>query len=705
MPESIPVRHPVFHSFRPWPRHRFARAAGLCLACAATTALANEPLETPEVELPPVTVSASRIPRDASEVPLNLTVLDRHELRESPALVLDDRLRDVPGFSLFRRSGSLGTHPTAQGVSLRGIGPSGAGRTLVLLDGFPLNDPFGGWVQWSRVPMLAVERVELVRGGGSTAWGNTAMGGVINIVTEEPTGPVARVEGLAGNRGTSQGSFYVANRDDPWGMAFDGRFFETDGYPVVARRWRGPVDESIWSRHAVVNATLTRSFAEGDWTGRAGFFSERRGNGTPFTGNETDNLRVSSRLRWSAGESGDWEWLAFAEKVDFSSRFSGVAADRSSETPALDQFSVPSDVAGTGLVWSREVGDLHQLVGGFDYRRISGETNEDYFFSNGQFQNRRTAGGSQDIAGLFLEDNVTLADDWLLTFGGRLDYWRQFDGGVWERNRQTGDTLRRERFSSRDGWGFHPRIGARHFVSSNLSARAAVYQAFRVPTVNELYRPFRVGNDTTQANSDLDLERLTGMETGLDFSGGDWFTGQVTAFHTELRDPVANVTLETLPGGGTLRQRRNLDRAVIQGFEVEGAARLSKSLQIGAAYLFSHGEVTRATDQPGLEGKWLAQSPRHQATLFSRFRWENGARLGVSLRHVGSQFEDDLNTRKLRGFWVTDVNVSMEVRDGLTLFAAVENLFDETRLTGLGADGLESIGAPRLFHGGARWEW
>jgi outer membrane cobalamin receptor len=149
---------------------------------------ASSAVETPgaPVRLEPVVVSAGRVEQALQDVPSNVTVLTRDDIERSAARTVDDLLRQIPGFSLFRRSSSLVANPTTQGVSLRGIGPSGVSRTLVLLDGVPLNDPFGGWVCWSKVPLESIERIEVVRGGGSALYGNYALGGVINIVTRKP---------------------------------------------------------------------------------------------------------------------------------------------------------------------------------------------------------------------------------------------------------------------------------------------------------------------------------------------------------------------------------------------------------------------------------------------------------------------------------------------------------------------------------------
>ena len=118
----------------------------------------------PATLLEELTVTPTRTEQRLGDMPASINVLSAEDIRQSPALVADDVLRQVSTFSLFRRTSSLSSHPTAQGVSLRGVGPSGVSRTLVLLDNVPFNDPFGGWVYWTRVPLENTERIEMVDG-------------------------------------------------------------------------------------------------------------------------------------------------------------------------------------------------------------------------------------------------------------------------------------------------------------------------------------------------------------------------------------------------------------------------------------------------------------------------------------------------------------------------------------------------------------
>ena len=168
-------------------------------------------------------------------MPASVNIVTNEQIERSPAVVADDVLRQVPTFSLFRRTSSLAANPTAQGVSLRGIGPSGVSRTLVLLDDVPFNDPFGGWVYWTRVPMMNAERIEIIDGATSSLYGNYAMGGVINIVTNRPTPRTLIFKPQYGNRSTPKMDLFASDVWGKFGVTFDATSLQTDGYVIVRR--------------------------------------------------------------------------------------------------------------------------------------------------------------------------------------------------------------------------------------------------------------------------------------------------------------------------------------------------------------------------------------------------------------------------------------------------------------------------------------
>lgn len=672
------------------------------------------------VRLDPVVVSAARVEQQLRDVPANVTVITREDIEQSPARTVDDLLRQVPGFSLFRRSSSMVTHPTTQGVSLRGIGPSGVSRTLVLLDGVPLNDPFGGWIYWSKVPLESIERIEVARGGGSGVWGNYALGGVINIITRRPEARVAQLKVDGGTRNTVDTDLLVSHASGPWGISLEGSFFDTDGYKIVKKSQRGAIDVNADSSHKTFNGRVeyTPSLASSLFLAGT-FFREDRGNGTPLQNNETETGYIATGGRLKTADGSDWQLTLFSHMQTFNSTFTSAAVDRNSETPALDQFDVPSTDAGANLQWSKRIFQSHLLTAGTDVRWIDGETNEFFTFNQTlkDFTGRRKAGGEQFLAGAYVQDIFTPAPGWQITVAGRFDSWQSFNASRVQQNKQTGVVTRDNQFSDRDEFAFSPKVALLYHATDQLSLRSSFYKGFRAPTINELFRPFRVRNDITEANENLDPERLIGGEVGMDYSIMRNLLGRLTAFWNEVKDPVVNVTkgigegaaMEPcgfVPVGGVCRQRDNLDRTRIRGIEAELEYRPHPSWAFSSSYLYNHTEVLSAPNQPELEGKRIAQVPRHQGTV--KVGYTNPALINVSVqgRFIGDQYEDDLNSLKLGDYVVVDLmlwrSIPLPKLSAGEVFLAVENLFDRDYEVAKTADGIVTTGTPLLVHGGVR---
>jgi outer membrane receptor protein involved in Fe transport len=674
----------------------------------------EEPPQAEAVWRDEVVVTANRREETLREVAAHVTVLGREEIDQSAALSVDDLLRQVPGFSLFRRSSGLVAHPTSQGVSLRGIGPSGASRTLVLLDGVPLNDPFGGWVQWARVPQESLDCIEIVRGGGSDLWGSSALGGVLQILTASPRQRSLSGALEGGDHGQLRAGVSASGRRGPLGLSADVSRLE-GGYPVLREDQRGAIDVDATSEATAFYGRMDASLSPAaTLLARGNFFDEDRGNGTPLTTNGTTGGYLTAGLSRVGPQGGEWTASLAGHRQSFASTFSSQAADRSSEIPSLDQFDVSAEALSGAAQWTGEIGGRHSLTAGFDARWTGAENAEDFFYSaeEGRFLRRRRAGGEQLQGALYLQEELDLGERWRFTFGGRVDAWSNRSGFRTERTLSDGTVLASEEFPNRNEIAFSPRLSLVYAARERLLLRGALYRAFRAPTINELYRPFRVRNDITAANAGLDPEILTGAELGLDL-GTSRSGFRLTAFWNHEEDAVSNVTLGLGPGavspcgfvpaGGICRQRQNLEDVRIAGLEAEAEHRPTPFWRISASYLLSRPEIRKASQDPGLEGNRLAQVPEHQ--IVARLGYANVDRLAGSLqlRYGSEQLEDDLNTLALDGYLVADLLLRRRLRQGVELFAGIENLFDETVEAGRTADGLVSVGAPRLIHGGVRF--
>jgi outer membrane receptor protein involved in Fe transport len=683
----------------PIPRHTAVLA--LAVVVALVLPAHAQPPSSPE-RLPPVVVTPSRIEERASDVPASVTVIGGDAVRDAPQLTVDDILRQVPSFSLFRRSSSLVTHPTAQGVSLRGIGPSGASRALVLYDGVPINDPFGGWVQWLRIPTLGIQQIEVMRGGGSALWGNGALGGVIQVLSRRPTENSLTFDASIGSYDTYRFDLLGTVVHGPVHASLEAMKLDTDGYFIVKKSRRGPIDQPA-DAHSFLGQTRVETVLSPDVTlfGSFGYFSEERNNGTPLQNNSTEigSLSLGGSVRTQDGSV--WRTTVWSQAESFHSTFSTQALDRASEARALDQES-PSVTAGGSFQWNKTIG-AHALLAGIDSRWVTGDTDENVYVNN-RVARTRVAGGQQVFAGIFFQDAWTVTP-WLeLTGAIRGDYWLAYSGQRREDFPPAGVPARQE-FRDVDYFIPSPRIAALVHATPATDLFASVYQGFRVPTLNELYRLFRVRNDVTVANANLKPERLTGGEAGVEQRWGI-LNGRVTGFWNEVQDQILNVTLSTplpdCPAGTTCRQRRNVDLTRIRGVETELELRPLPRWRLTASHIYMDARVVDAPSQPALEGNRLAQVPDNVFTIGLHFEDPAWFAASLMVRRVGGQFEDDLNTLPLGAFTTVDARIARRFTKFLDVYLAVENLFDETYTVGRTSEGVISTGAPRIVHGGLR---
>lgn len=670
-----------------------------------------------------VTVTPARGEQRIADLPASVNVLERSEIRQSPSVVADDVLRQLPSFSLFRRTSSLSSHPTAQGVSLRGIGPSGVSRTLVLLDGIPFNDPFGGWVYWTRVPMESADRIEVVDGHTSSLYGNYAMGGVINIMTAPAERRTVEVRAQGGAFASSQGTSKLDLRaSDVWGRlgaTVDVSLFDTGGYPIVAEGERGIIDTRATVNFKNTNVRL--QYAASDRVtlfGQIGHFRERRNNakvstfdGTPEK-NETEWTSVGGGLRAKLADGSDLQVRLYGDDETFKSNFLAVPAatpSRSIGRMTLTQ-TVPTTGIGTSAEWARAFGARHAVSAGFDWRRVTGESQE-----NGLDAQRgltvtleRLSGGRQAIAGFFVQDIMSVTKALTVTLSARVDHWRNDRGHNLETNIPAGTpgagnvpTL-----PDRQDTVASPRVAALYQLTDHVSVWGSVGQGFRAPTLNELYRQFRVGTVLTLANNLLGPERLTGGEFGVRLTPTRQMTARVTYYDNRVKDPVSNVTISTV-GANVTQQRQNLGRTKIQGTQFDVEYRPTIALKIDAAYLFGRARVTSNPLNSALEGTFLPQVPRHRGSVgvtWANARW---ATVAFDIQAVGNQFDDDLNSRVVPGYTepglpkyaLVSLQVSRAIHRSLEVFVGAQNLLNQTYYVGTLPT---TIGTPRLVSGGVR---
>jgi outer membrane receptor protein involved in Fe transport len=655
-----------------------------------------------EIELKPasvveeIVVTPSGREAPLSETAESVTVIGRNELNQTAAIAFDDALRQVPGFTLFRRSNSLAANPTSQGVSLRGVGASGASRALVLDDGIPLNDAFGGWVYWNRVPRLAVDRVEILRGGASNLYGNDAFGGVINITPQSPPRSLVSVETSYGSQFTPDGSLFADYVGNGWNTSIAGEGLRTDGYVSVERSLRGLVDTPVASRYWTGDWKIRKTFTpHAEVFASAAGYKDSRKNGTPLQTNRTalDDFSLGTRL---SGNLGELQLRGFGGGESYHQSFSSIATDRNTETLARLQ-TVPSQVLGARVQWSRSFGELQSLVAGAEVQQLRGLSDE-IIYVGANPTTHSFSGGRQLINGYFGQDTFHFPHAWILSVSGRIDQWENYEASTRSFPIAFGPARTTVTpFADRHEVAFSPRLSLLKVVSQHLSLSASGYRAFRAPTLNELYRAFRLGNVLTQANDHLNAENLTGVEGGMNFSVSR-LRLRANVFHMNVSHPITNVTLSTTPTLIT-RQRQNLGRTSSSGVDVESEVYVTRNFLLRNSYLFTNATVVDFAANPLLEGLRVPQVARHQFTSqvsYIRERWS----AALQARASSHQFEDDQNLLPLAGFITSDAKISWNLKPELSFFITAEGLGQRYQVA---RTPVLTLGPPTLFRVGVNF--
>ena len=679
---------------------------------AAALAASGAAVRTAAAEAAPdIVVTGRGLPAPAGAAAYASVTLDRERLHNDASGRLEDVLRDVAGFQQFRRTDSRSANPTSQGATLRSIGGNASSRALVLLDGVPQADPFASFIPWTALAPQGLSAARVTRGGGSGPFGAGAVAGTIELFSAGPGDlPLASASVAGGSFGSSEVGGQVA-ADIGGGFVNAGfNWLRGDGYILVPPDQAGPVDIPAWFDSVVAGVRVAVPVsAETELQASGRYYNDSRLRGLPDTESNSRGGDASLRLIGS-GEWG-YELLGYVQLRQFASKFASVNAARTVATPTLDQFDTPATGLGAKVEIRPPVGPDHELQIGADVRNATGATNEYFRYVANRYTRLRYAGGSNTSVGAYVEDSWQAGERLTITGGARLDWWQIADGRLRESDLQTATVLLNDAYPNRSGLEPTLRGGFVAQALPSLALRTAAYMGWRQPTLNELYRPFRVGLDATAANAGLDNEDLTGVEGGFDWRPTPTLYLSGTVYWNRLGNAITNVTQGFGPGvfpqvgfvaaGGVYRVRENVDAIVVPGFELTGGATLGEWSGTLSYSLASPRVIASGVAAP-LDGLRPANSPVNQ--LSATLAWARGGwGASATVRYVGQQYDDDLNQRPLPSATTIDLVASAPLGARLSLVGRAENLTDELVVSGISSTGIIDRATPRTFWVGLRW--
>ena len=642
-------------------------------------------------------MTATRSQVGAGETAKTVYQLDAQDLQQYPAITLDEALRQHAGFELFRRSTSLVQNPTSQGISLRGLGSTAASRTLVLENGAPLNDPFGGWIHWNENPVGTVQAVTLVTGGGSDLYGSSALGGVIDVTPEAPGPDALDLSASGGSQTTADYAGVASGQSHQLGGLLAAEVLRTAGYIQAAPALAGLVDAP-----SNLHSESARTEVQRHEPGSAALFfagnvlNEARENGTPLQTNGTRLWRYLAGYETQGDSRVTGRVRAFGSDEAYRQSFSSIAANRDSETLTRLQGVRTQELGGTGDATIR-LGSFAAVAGG-DVRDIRASDNETPI-SGGAPSGLQDTSARQRFIGGFGE-LLGSKGHWSGAASVRVDGASNLSVVQTSVTKAGGVTHTTP--GNRTEIVVSPRLGLVRSFDKGYSVHATGFRAFRAPTMNELYRTGQVGQEITQADAGLLSERATGWEIGAEATRLPAASRlSATYFWTEINRPVSAVLVSSTATTIT-NQRENLGQIRSQGVELALDVRAGKPISASVGYQYANAVVTQFSVEPSLVGKWIPDVERQSATGQVRARSERLGELTLAARFGGKAFDDSTNIYPLAHFFELDASGQRQIGRRLQVFFLVQNLTDQRQQ--VARTPILTLGSPIFAQAGLRFQ-
>jgi outer membrane receptor protein involved in Fe transport len=541
-----------------------------------------------------------------------------------------------------------------------------------------------------------------LRGGASSLYGNNSLSGTVNILprrAEENFNFSAEIYG--GTQNTFSGSTFFGFQRNDWTADFVAANFQTKGYITVDERVRGRADVFAGSRNSNLSARIGKSFNDtANVFFKTSYFGEVRTNGTGLQTNRTHLRQFILGGDWRISNLKSqisnlrFDWRAYGGTQTYDQIFSAVSADRNSEILNRVQ-RVPAQNIGLSVSASAVVAENQTVVLGFETREVRGASDEIGVFNN-RAASLSGAGGRERTIGFFVQDYARIGSRFVLAASARFDSWKNFAASSATRMLSTNQTTV-VNFSDRDETAFSPQISLLVQATKTLSFFALGSKSFRAPTLNELYRGFRVGNVVTLYNENLRAEQAVNFESGASYNRNNFYV-RGNFFWTKVSQPVSNVTLSIAPNLIT-RQRQNVGKTQTRGVEFEAETRL-RAFNLSVGYLLADSSVAEFPANRNLEGLFVPQVARHQFNFQTRYVKDDW-NFALQGRASSAQFDDDLNLFRLEPYFQLDAFAARRFKENLQVFVGIENIFNSRY--SIGKTPVRTVSSPVNLRVGIRW--
>lgn len=635
----------------------------LIVASALNSAYADS------TDLGEISVTATKTQRAVSDVPASISIITEQDINASVATSADELLKNISGVDLKHPLGFMSTG-TSNKITLRGFGGGTEGRTLLLIDGVPMNDSYFNGVEWNQISVDDIKRIEVVKGAGSALYGSNALGGVINIITKKPQEQKTNLDLSYGSMNTKKGAASTTGKVGNFGYYLSGQLLDSDGYQADI----GTNIKSNTTKRGVErqNATVKVNYDIDDSSSIGAtylYFHNKTTGVLDITGgyNPYDQKINTYQAKYTKTFENDSDLsLTLFKKINESSYDSLNSAKTSinyADSAKIDEF-------GGTLQYTYPLNEMNTITAGTDFQLGHAKSQDNYTNNN-----IVTVEGDQDYQAFFLQDEIFVGKDWVFNLGGRFDRYENHSAkGHDETQTPTLDTS----YGSRTFTAFSPKIGVLYHLSKDTSIKGSIGKAFRAPTIYDLYRTWIYGSYVYAANPNLDPESVLSYEIGIEQNINDKALFTLTAYQSDAKDFIYSITPD--PFTPSYKEKKNVGKVQIRGIETELSYQINNEFKFNANYTFNESVIKEFKEDTTLKNKFLTDVPKNKASASIEYKNPNIMNAKASVRYVGDRFSDDKNTvsKIYKSYMLVDLKLSRKINKYAEVEMSVDDLFDKT---------------------------
>lgn len=622
-----------------------------------------------------VVVTATKTKHRLAEIPGRVNVITKAELRSLPTKSLDDILKYLPGLDVHRTSGIYEIRPV---VSLRGMSGDEPGRTLVLLNGVPINKSDTGTANWNRINTTDIEQIEVLKGAGSSLYGNNAMGGVINIITATPNNKFnGSTHTSFGTYNTVSGNQHFSGKINKLRYNMDLFTRKSDGYYDLPDSLQNDNSVPLFLNENSLSTSLGYDITDHTTLEVTyDYYDDERGEGVKIEKDNGKHRNFDTNVL-HAKIHGEYENSAY-EINAFYQYEKYLRVDEGFKRENYYNFNVISDRIDKGLLlhYSHTLLNNHLVTLGSEVKWGSVDGGDYYTTSPDTILNR----GEMLFNTIYLQDEFSLLSNQLrLVAGIRYDNVK-FSKGYFHANLESNAFYSYNGDIPENQWNaVSPRLAVKYQPHNKLSGYLSYSQGFRASILDDLCRTGWMRLGPKEANPDLGPETLNSYELGFDYSPATYLKISPSVYYSKGSDFLYFVaTGDSLWGRKPIYRRENVTEVSINGAEVDFNFKPSYRFSFQGSYTYNSSTILRFPKHRELEGKILVYSPLHK--INATMQWRNKyLNINFGINYKDSQFTNDDNSEELDAYYTLDAQISRMLFKKVKVVIDFQNITDKRK--------------------------